>query len=46
MNYCYSDGFALNVGKDDFTSTQVNNAFTAAGNVNKDFKFFFSFDMS
>jgi hypothetical protein len=41
----HSDGFALNVGNDDFTTTQVTNAFQAANNAGN-FKLFFSFDMS
>ncbi|KAI0822261.1 glycoside hydrolase [Trametes gibbosa] len=40
------DGFALNVGNDPFTTTQVQNAFQAAEQLNSNFKLFFSFDMS
>ncbi|KAH9922777.1 glycoside hydrolase [Epithele typhae] len=40
------DGFALNVGNDPFTTTQTENAFQAAEQLNSGFKLFFSFDMS
>ncbi|KAJ7672734.1 glycoside hydrolase [Mycena rosella] len=40
------DGFALNVGPDDFQTTQTNNAFQAANQVGPNFKLFFSLDMS
>ncbi|KAI0754950.1 glycoside hydrolase [Daedaleopsis nitida] len=40
------DGFALNVGNDDFTTEQVTNAFTAAEQMNSNFQLFFSFDMN
>ncbi|KAJ7095846.1 glycoside hydrolase [Mycena belliarum] len=40
------DGFALNVGPDDFQTTQTNNAFQAAQQVGPAFKLFFSLDMS
>ncbi len=41
-----SDGFALNVGKDDYTVDRVNASFAAAASVNKDFRLFFSLDMA
>ncbi len=40
------DGFALNIGMDDYTSQQVENAFQAAGQLNSAFKLFLSFDMT
>ncbi|KAJ7459880.1 glycoside hydrolase [Mycena latifolia] len=40
------DGFALNVGPDDFQTTQTNNAFQAAEQSAPNFKLFFSLDMS
>ncbi|KAJ7109754.1 glycoside hydrolase [Mycena crocata] len=40
------DGFALNVGPDDFQTTQTNNAFQAAETLGPNFKLFFSLDMS
>ncbi|KAJ7069703.1 glycoside hydrolase [Mycena amicta] len=40
------DAFALNVGPDDFQTTQTNNAFQAAQNFGPTFKLFFSLDMS
>ncbi|KAK7048385.1 glycoside hydrolase [Favolaschia claudopus] len=40
------DGFALNVGPDDFQNTQTANAFQAAEAVGSNFKLFFSLDMS
>ncbi|KAJ6559169.1 glycoside hydrolase [Mycena vulgaris] len=40
------DGFALNVGPDDFQVTQTNNAFQAAEQLGPAFKLFFSLDMS
>ncbi|KAF7299538.1 hypothetical protein HMN09_00959000 [Mycena chlorophos] len=40
------DGFALNVGPDDFQVTQTANAFQAAQNFGSSFKMFFSLDMS
>ncbi|KAI0077540.1 glycoside hydrolase [Panus rudis PR-1116 ss-1] len=39
------DGFALNIGNDDWQPTQVSNAYQAALNSNG-FKLFLSFDMS
>ncbi|KAJ7505299.1 glycoside hydrolase [Mycena galericulata] len=40
------DGFALNVGPDDFQTTQTNNAYQAAEALDSNFKLFFSLDMS
>ncbi|TFK87288.1 glycoside hydrolase family 71 protein [Polyporus arcularius HHB13444] len=40
------DGFALNIGMDDYTSQQVENAYQAAGQLNSAFKLFLSFDMT
>ncbi|KAJ6585011.1 glycoside hydrolase [Mycena capillaripes] len=40
------DGFALNVGPDDFQATQTSNAFQAAEALGTNFKLFFSLDMS
>ncbi|KAI0718564.1 glycoside hydrolase [Cerioporus squamosus] len=40
------DGFALNVGMDDYTSQQVENAFQAAAQLSPAFKLFLSFDMA
>ncbi|KAJ7761493.1 glycoside hydrolase [Mycena maculata] len=40
------DGFALNVGPDDFQTTQTINAFQAAEALGTNFKLFFSLDMS
>ncbi|KAF7365193.1 hypothetical protein MVEN_00390900 [Mycena venus] len=40
------DGFALNVGPDDFQNTQTANAFQAAEAIGPNFKLFFSLDMS
>ncbi|KAF8147293.1 glycoside hydrolase [Mycena galopus ATCC 62051] len=40
------DGFALNVGPDDFQLTQTANAFQAAEAIGPTFKLFFSLDMS
>ncbi|KAJ7675798.1 glycoside hydrolase [Mycena polygramma] len=40
------DGFALNVGPDDFQTTQTANAFQAAETLGSNFKLFFSLDMS
>ncbi|KAF7346349.1 hypothetical protein MSAN_01862600 [Mycena sanguinolenta] len=40
------DGFALNVGPDDFQTTQTVNAFQAAEALGSNFKLFFSLDMS
>ncbi|MCJ1409372.1 hypothetical protein MMC19_003452 [Ptychographa xylographoides] len=37
------DGFALNIGGDSYTTTQLNNAFAAA-NAQKNFTLFISFD--
>jgi hypothetical protein len=38
------DGFALNIGNDDFTDTQLNNAYSAAEKYGNNFKLFLSFD--
>ncbi|KAJ6613323.1 glycoside hydrolase [Mycena sp. CBHHK59/15] len=40
------DGFALNVGPDDFQTTQTANAYQAALQSGSNFKLFFSLDMS
>ncbi|KAJ7250848.1 glycoside hydrolase [Mycena haematopus] len=40
------DGFALNIGPDDFQTTQTANAFQAAEAIGPNFKLFFSLDMS
>ncbi|OSD07255.1 glycoside hydrolase family 71 protein [Trametes coccinea BRFM310] len=40
------DGFALNVGADDFTYTQVGLAYQAAEELNGDFQLFLSLDMA
>ncbi|KAF9049586.1 hypothetical protein BDZ89DRAFT_1057464 [Hymenopellis radicata] len=40
------DGFALNVGSDDFQKAQVSNAYEAASQSGLDFKLFFSLDMT
>ncbi|TFY74984.1 hypothetical protein EWM64_g9028 [Hericium alpestre] len=40
------DGFALNVGRDDWQPGQVANAYNAASQSGTDFKLFLSFDMS
>ncbi|KAJ7644154.1 glycoside hydrolase [Roridomyces roridus] len=40
------DGFALNIGPDDFQVTQTQNAFQAADALGGNFKLFFSLDMS
>ncbi|KAH9854653.1 glycoside hydrolase [Lenzites betulinus] len=40
------DGFALNVGADDYTDTQVGFAFQAAQESGADFKLFLSIDMA
>ncbi|KAI0661915.1 glycosyl hydrolase family 71-domain-containing protein [Cubamyces menziesii] len=39
------DGFALNIGADDFTFQQVGLAYQAAASVSPDFKLFLSLDM-
>jgi hypothetical protein len=38
------DGFALNIGNDDFTDTQLSNAYSAAEKFGNNFKLFLSFD--
>lgn len=38
------DGFALNVGDDSFTDTQLSNAYSAAEKYGNNFKLFLSFD--
>jgi Glycosyl hydrolase family 71 len=38
------DGFALNIGNDDFTDTQLNNTYSAAEKYGNNFKLFLSFD--
>ncbi|KAI0768974.1 glycoside hydrolase [Trametes elegans] len=40
------DGFALNVGADDWTYTQVGNAYQAAEDLKSNFKLFLSLDMA
>ncbi|OCH91847.1 glycoside hydrolase [Obba rivulosa] len=40
------DGFALNVGSDDWQPARVQDAYTAAANSGTDFQLFISFDMS
>ncbi|KAI0345808.1 glycoside hydrolase [Trametopsis cervina] len=40
------DGFALNIGTDDWQPTQVDSAYAAAQASGTDFKLFISFDMS
>ncbi|PSR74813.1 hypothetical protein PHLCEN_2v9527 [Hermanssonia centrifuga] len=40
------DGFALNIGSDDWQPTQVASAYQAAAASGTDFKLFISFDMS
>ncbi|RPD53744.1 glycoside hydrolase [Lentinus tigrinus ALCF2SS1-7] len=40
------DGFALNIGTDDYTPQQVENAFLAAEQLSSSFKLFLSFDMT
>jgi hypothetical protein len=40
------DGFALNVGDDSFTDTQLSNAYNAAESYGSNFKLFISFDYS
>lgn len=40
------DGFALNIGIDDYTPVQVENAFQAAERLGSSFKLFLSFDMT
>ena len=40
------DAFALNIGTNDWESTQVANAYEAAKDSGTDFKLFISFDMT
>ena len=41
-----SDGFALNVGAEDWQKARIEDCFEAARLVGDDFKLFFSFDMA
>lgn len=41
-----SDGFALNIGNDDWQSSQIKACFDAAEAHAPDFKLFLSYDMS
>jgi hypothetical protein len=38
------DGFALNIGNDDFTDIQLSNAYSATEKFGNNFKLFLSFD--
>lgn len=46
LSWCFSDGFALNVGADSWQPARVADAFTAANTFAPPFYLFFSFDVT